>query len=175
MEATEFIEKLLEMNGGIVEMALEGLPDEKLNEPPAEDCNPIGWLLWHRARVEDAVIAHATGGGQTWVADSWGEKFGMESAPDDIGLGNPPEKVRSMKFTRENLTGYAKAVRDKTNGVLKTLSPAELDKEIPDLVPGQTIRVGELIGRAIMVDNFHHSGQVCYLRGYHTGYGWLPF
>ncbi len=80
-----------------------------------------------------------------------------------------------MKFTRENLTGYAKAVRGKTSAALQSLSPSDLDKEIPDLIPGQTIRVGELIGRAIMIDNFHHSGQVCYLRGYYTGHGWLPF
>ena len=25
-----------------------------------------------------------------------------------------------------------------------------------------------------MIDNFHHSGQVCYLRGYYTGHGVAP-
>jgi hypothetical protein len=175
MEATELIEKLLEMNGGVVEMALDGLPDGKLNEAPNTDCNPIGWLLWHRARVEDAAIARVTGVSQIWVDSGWAGKFGMEASPDNMGFGNPPEDVRSMNFTRENLVGYAKAVREKTKTALQSLSPEDLDKEIPDLVPGQTIRAGELLGRAILLDNFQHSGQVAYLRGYYTGHGWLPF
>ncbi len=175
MEATELIAKLLEMNSGMMEMALDGLPDEKLNEPPKNESNPVGWLLWHRARVEDATIAKVTEGSQTWADGGWGEKFGIDAAPDDIGFGHSLDKVRSMQFSKENLVGYTKAVREKTGAVLQSLSPSDLDKEIPDFLPDQTIRVGELIGRAILLDNFQHSGQVCYLRGYYTGYGWLPF
>ncbi len=175
MEATELIAKLLEMNSGMMEMALDGLPDNKLNEPPGEDCNPVGWLLWHKARVEDAVIAHTTGGSQIWVDDGWGEKFETDPAPDNMGFGQKPDKVKSMKFTRDNLVGYARAVREKTKEALESLSPSDLDKETPDFLPDQTIRVGELLGRAILLDNFQHSGQVSYLRGYYTGYGWLPF
>ena len=175
MEATELISKVLEMNNGLMKTALDGLPEENLNEPPKEGSNPAGWLLWHRARVEDAVIAHVTNESQIWMNGGWGEKFGFEAAPNDIGFGHPIDKVKSMQFNKDNLVSYAVAVREKTNKVLSSLSPADLDKEVPDFVPDQTISIGELIGRAIMLDNFHHSGQVCYLRGYYTGYGWLPF
>ncbi len=175
MEATELIEKMLKMNSGMMEMMLDGLPDEKLNEPLGEGCNPIGWLLWHKARVEDTAIACVSGGSQIWGDEGWGEKFKTNPAPDNMGFGQKPDEVKSMKFTRENLVGYARAVREKTGAALKSLSPQDLDKEIPDMVPGQTIRAGELLGRAILLDNFQHSGQACYLRGYYTGYGWLPF
>ena len=175
MKATELIENLLEMNNGVVDMALDGLSDEQLNESPSADTNHAGWLLWHKVRVEDAVIAHIAGGTQEWVDGGWSGKLGLDAAPDNIGFGQPPESARAMKFTKEGLTGYAKAVREKTKGALKTLSPEDMGREIPDLIPNQTITVGAMIGRAILLDNFQHSGQIAYLRGFYTGYGWLPF
>ncbi len=174
MEATELIAKLLELNGGIVEMALDGLPDEKFNEGPTDETNPVGWLLWHKTRVEDAVIAHVTGAQQVWPG-GWAEKFGAHPSPQNIGLGHNLETVHSLKLTKGNLKKYADAVREKTSVALESLSPEDLEKEVPDFLPGQTIRVGEMLGRGLMIDNFQHSGQVCYLRGYYTGFGWLPF
>lgn len=175
MKATELIENLLEMNNGLIDMALDGLSDEQLNKSPTADTNPVGWLLWHRSRVEDATIARVTGGAQEWVDGGWGGKLGIDAAPDNIGFGQPPESALAMKFTKEGLAGYAKAVREKTKGALKTLSPEDMNKEVPDFLPDQTITVGAILGRAILLDNFQHSGQIAYLRGYHTGYGWLPF
>lgn len=175
MEATELIAKLLEMNSGLMEMAMEGFPDDKMNETPDKDTNPAGWLLWHKTRVEDAIIAQVTGSFQIWMDDGWGEKFETAPAPDNMGFGQKPDEVKSMRFSRENLTGYAKAVRERTIAALDSLSPADLDREIPDFLPDTKIRIGELIGRGILLDNFQHSGQVCYLRGYYTGFGWLPY
>ncbi|MFC1491255.1 DinB family protein [Nitrospinota bacterium] len=175
MEATELIAKLLEMNGGVIDMALDGLLDEQFNEGATTETNPVGWLLWHKTRVEDAVIAHVTGGSQVWSEGGWAEKCGADPAPENIGLGHSLETVHSLKFTEAVLKEYADAVREKTNAALKSLSPEDLEKEIPDFFPDQTIRTGEMLGRALMIDNFHHSGQVCYLRGYYTGFGWLPF
>ncbi len=174
MEATELIAKLLELNGGVIEMALDGLPDEKFNEGPTDDTNPVGWSLWHKTRVEDAVIAHVRGDAQVWPG-GWAEKFGADPSPQNIGLGHKPETVRSLKFTLADLRNYADAVREKTKAALASLSPEDLDKEIPDFFPDQRILAGEMLGRALMIDNFHHSGHVCYLRGYYTGFGWLPF
>ena len=64
------------------------------------------------------------------------------------------------------------AVREKTLAGLKTLSPADLDRELP-APGGGTRKAGDFLGM-IMIDHFHHSGQVCYLRGYLTGKGWFP-
>jgi hypothetical protein len=94
--------------------------------------------------------------------------------PGDIGFGHEPEKVHSLKFNKDNLKAYAETVRGKTNSVLASLSPDDMDTEIPDLIPGQTIKKGMFLARALMVDNFQHSGQIAYLRGHLTGFGWSP-
>ena len=122
------------------------------------------------------MIARVTGGSQVWMEGGWGEKLGADPSPQNIGMGHKPDTVRSLKFTKGDLKSYADAVREKTNAALESLSPEDLEKEIPDFFfPDQTIRVGEMHGRTLMIDNFHHSGHVCYLRGYYTGFGWLPF
>ena len=175
MEATELIAAALNQNAFALNMALEGISEVDLNTPPKPDCNPPGWLLWHQVRVEDAVIARVTGGEQVWAEGDWGAKLDAAPDPANIGLGIGPEAANAMKFTKDTLTAYAGAVRERTLAALKKLTPADLDKEIPDFLPDTMIKIGDLLARAVLVDNFQHIGQICYLRGYHTGFGWLPF
>ena len=174
MEATEVILKTLNMNARFLDIALSGLTDEQLNESPDPESNPAGWLWWHKYRVEDNSIAHGPGDPAVWTEGGWPEKFGLDIAPGDLGIGHTPEKARSLKFRKKDLAAYAETVREKTAAALGAMSPENLDREIPDIVPDQTIRVGEFLGRSLTIDNFHHSGQICYLRGHLTGFGWAP-
>jgi hypothetical protein len=57
--------------------ALQGLSDADLLKRPSDQCNPIGWLLWHQTRTEDAILSLIGSLLQAWVADKWHEKFGM--------------------------------------------------------------------------------------------------
>ncbi|MBI3024890.1 MAG: DinB family protein [Candidatus Tectomicrobia bacterium] len=67
MNATDLIAKTLELNGNLVNTALEGLPDEDLTKQPSPDSNPILWLLWHKTRTEDALISRVGGKPQVWA------------------------------------------------------------------------------------------------------------
>ncbi len=70
------------------------------------------------------------------------------------------------------LKGYGTAVREKILACLHSLSPTDLDRELPALGGGAR-SVGEYL-EAFIRDHFHHSGQVCYLRTYLKGEGWFP-
>ena len=150
--------------------ALQGLSDADLLKRPSEACSPIGWLLWHQTRVEDAVLSRISGRPQTWVA-KWHEQFGMPAEPHDAGVGHSLAQVMALQPTIAALQGYAAAVRDKTLTVLNLLTPADLEREIP-FPTGGTRTVGDFLG-ILMIDQFHHSGQIAYVRGYVTGKGWL--
>lgn len=154
-----------------VNPALQGLSDADLLKRPSEQCNPIGWLLWHQTRVEDVILSHISGRPQAWVAGQWHEKFGMPAEPHDAGVGHSLEQVMALQPTIAALQGYAAAVREKTLAVLPTLTPADLERELP-FPTGGTEKVGNFLG-ILMIDQFHHSGQVAYLRGYLTGKGWF--
>jgi uncharacterized damage-inducible protein DinB len=94
------------------------------------------------------------------------------AADTGVGAGDSLEQVAAFKPTLAHLQGYAAAVREKTLAILQSLSAADLDRELP--APGVgTRKVGDSLG-ILMVDHFHHSGQIAYLRGYLTGKGWLP-
>src|SRR5215467_1181084 len=121
--------------------ALQGLSDADLVKRPSEQCNPIGWLLWHQTRVEDVMLSHISGRPQAWVAGQWHDKFGMPAEPHDAGVGHSLEQVMALQPTIAALQGYATAVREKTLAVLPTLTPADLERELP-FPTGGTEKVG---------------------------------
>ena len=154
-----------------VHPALQGFSDADLLKRPSDACNPIGWLLWHQTRVEDVILSHISGRPQTWVADKWHEQFGMPAYPHDAGGGHSLEQVMALQPTIAALQGYGAAVREKTLTVLPTLTPADLERELP-FPAGGTRKVGDFLG-ILLLDQFHHSGQIAYVRGYVTGKGWF--
>ena len=154
-----------------VHPALRGLSDADLLKRPSEACNPIGWLLWHQTRVEDFILSHISGRPQTWMADKWHAQFGRPADRHDIGAGHSLDQVMALQPTIAALQGYAAAVRDKTLAALNLLTPDDLEREIP-FPTGGTRHVGDFLG-ILMCDQFHHSGQIAYVRGYITGKGWL--
>ena len=151
--------------------ALDGISDADLVKRPSDQCNPIGWLLWHQTRVEDAILSNIGGKPQAWVAGGWHAKFNLPADPGDVGVGQSLEQVMALRPTLETLKGYAAAVREKTLEILKSLTPTDLDRDLP-APGGGTRKVGEFLG-ILMIDHFHHSGQIAYLRGYITGKGWF--
>lgn len=173
MDFKNIIANALTLNAeNFVKTALKDLSDDDLTQQPNAQCNPIGWTLWHQTRVEDGIMSAISGRPQTWTAGNWAEKFGMDAATDDRGMGHSMEQVAAFKASKEALLGYADAVREKTLAVLQALTPADLDRDLP--APGGTTRkAGDYLG-ILMLDHFHHSGQIAYLRGFLTGKGWFP-
>ena len=173
MDTQTIIANALTLNmENFVKAALNDLSDEDLTRQPNAQSNPIGWTLWHQTRVEDGIISAVSGRPQTWVTGNWAEKFGMDADADDRGIGHTMEQVAAFKPSKDNLLGYADAVRAKTLAVLQELTPDDLDRDLP--APGGTTRkAGDYLG-ILMLDHFHHSGQIAYLRGYLTGKGWFP-
>jgi len=173
MDVQTVVANALTLNtNNMMNLALQGLSDADLLKRPSDQCNPMGWLLWHQARAEDAILSHLSGTPQAWVASAWHKQFGMPANPQDTGTGYSLDQVMALQPTIAALQGYAAAVREKTLAVLKTLTPADLERELP-APTGDTKTVGDFLG-LVLLDQFHHSGQIAYLRGYLTGKGWFP-
>jgi len=158
---------------GFIKRALDGLSDADLARQPAEQCNSIGWTLWHATRVEDGIMANISSQTQVWVEGGWHQKFGMAANPAQNGIGDSLEQVAAFKPTVANLQGYAEAVREKTLACLNALTPADLDRDLAPPGGGDSRKVGAWLS-VILLDHLHHSGQVCYIRGYLAGQKWFP-
>ena len=171
MQQLDILASALQLNAGLVQRALDGLSDDDLTKRPSDQCNPIGWTLWHQYRYEDRVVSGITGEQQVWVSEGWHDKFGMSADADQLGMGNSLEQVGAFRATLANLQGYGAAVREKTLACLQTITPEELEREL-EAPGGATRTAGASLG-VLLLDHFHHSGQVCYLRGFITGKGWF--
>ncbi|MYA95851.1 MAG: DinB family protein, partial [Nitrospinae bacterium] len=126
MNGAQMIAFTFEMSDGLVKRALKGLTDEDLMKRPSDQDNPIGWLMWHKTRVEDCAMAAVAGEEQVWISEKWHEKFDMAPEPKQIGFGDSLEQVMRLKFTKQDVIGYANAVRARTTLLLESLSAEDL-------------------------------------------------
>ena len=150
---------------------LDDLSDADLKARPNDQCNPIGWLFWHQTRTEDRMLSIVCDIPQVWSEERWCDKFGMPADDDGTGVGHTLEQVAAFSATKELLKAYAMAVRAKTLAALRSLTPADLEREITT-VRGLKM-AGERSLKSLIVDYNHHAGQIAYLRGYLKG-RWDP-
>lgn len=158
-----------------LEHVLEGLNVDDLNWQPEPESNSIGWLAWHLTRQHDAQIASIMTEEQLWVKDGWHNKFDMPADPADIGFGHTTQQVAAFQSPAvEVLTGYHKAVLTRSLDFFKTLTPADLDRELQEsqFQPLPTVGV-RLI--SIMDDAMLHAGMAAYARGLLQGKGWQTY
>ncbi|GAA3601882.1 mycothiol transferase [Agrococcus terreus] len=144
--------------------AAEGLTPEQLAWAPAEGANPIGWLVWHLARGQDAQVAEVAGATQVYLEGDWAACFGREPDPDDTGYGHGPEDVRAVRpESADALLDYLDAVHAATAAWLGTLAPADLDRVVDEGWDPPVTLGARLV--SIVDDDVQHAGQAAYVRG----------
>jgi hypothetical protein len=158
---------LLDLYGRIPPLAheaVEGLDAEALTVRPGPDANPIAWLVWHLARVQDAHVAELIDEPQLWEDDAWPARFGLAPDPHNSGYGHSREEVAAVRPREpEALLEYLDAVDRRTRDLLGRLTPDELDRIVDrNWDPPVTLGV-RLV--SIADDCLQHVGQAAYVRG----------
>jgi len=144
--------------------AVNGVAPARLVEPPAPGANPIGWLVWHLARVQDHHIAELLGEPQLWVTQDWASRFGLDADPSNIGYGHTPAQVASVRpESPDALLGYLDAVMARTRAMLAGLTTADLDR-IVDRRWDPPVTMGVRLV-SVADDSLQHAGQAAYARG----------
>jgi len=164
MDERELFEDLLSRVHENVHQIAEGLAQEDLLVVPGPGSNPIGWLLWHISRVQDAQVAALLQQDQVWTEPGWAERFGLDADPRNVGYGHSTEQVAEVRpESVVALTEYYDAVEERTSGFLRTLTPDALDRVVDrNWDPPVTLGV-RLI--SILDDDIQHAGQAAYVRG----------
>ena len=158
---------LLELYGRIPPLArsaVTGVEPAELLARVTPDTNPIAWLVWHAARVQDHHIGEILDAEQVWVGDDWAARFGLEPDPQNIGYGHSTEDVATVRPDQpEVLLTYLDAVDRRTRAYLASLTPPDLDR-IVDRRWDPPVTLGVRLV-SIADDGLQHMGQAAYVRG----------
>ena len=147
-----------------VQQAVSGLDAEALNARLDPAANPIAWLVWHLARVEDDHVADAAGLEQVWLRDGWVGRFDLPLDPKAIGYGHTGEEVAAVHGEDpELLIGYYEAVHRQTVGYVRGLRDEDFDRVV-DRSWNPAVSLGVRLV-SVVGDTMMHVGQVEYIRG----------
>ena len=147
----------------LVAEVLDGIGPELLQRP-AEDANPIGWLVWHLTRIQDDHVAGVADRPQVWLKEGWYERFGLPYPAEAHGYGQTAAEVGQFQgVTAEQLLGYHRAVYAQTLDFLEGLKEEDFGRVVdPSYRPPVTLAV-RLV--SVVADDLQHVGQAAYLRG----------
>lgn len=156
---TDAFERIVEGGRDVV----DGLDDDQLTWRAGPDANPIGWLVWHLARVQDDHVAEVAGLEQVWTEHGFEARFGLPYDTEDLGFGQTTEQVGQFRGSADLIASYLTAVHERTVTYLATLTPADLDRVVDDFWdPPVTLGV-RLV--SVVNDDAQHLGQAAYVRG----------
>ncbi|GGO73929.1 mycothiol transferase [Nocardioides deserti] len=159
-------ELLKESFGRVVESGtavVDGLSEDQLVHRPAPGTNPIAWLVWHLARVQDDHVAEVAGREQVWTAQGFADRFGLPFERDATGYGQSDEEVGQVRASADLLAAYLRAVHEQTVAYLDTTTADDLDRVVDEQWdPPVTLGV-RLV--SVVNDDTQHVGQAAYVRG----------
>lgn len=166
MQGTLVLDEAFTRIPGIARRAVDGLDADALVWRPEPGANPIGWLVWHLARVQDDHVADLDDVGQLWVVERWGPRFDLPEDATETGFGHTPEQVAAVRPDGPDaLLDYLDAVTERTRRLLTVVDDDDLDRVVdtswePHVTMG--VRLVSVVG-----DGLQHAGQAAYLRGVH--------
>lgn len=147
--------------GGVA--VLDGLDLDRLTTRPGPDANPIGWLVWHLARVQDDHVADVAGIEQVWTAQGFAERFALPYPVADIGYGHSTEAVAAVRADADLLADYLSAVHAQTVAYVAGLAADDLDRVV-DTRWDPPVTLGVRLV-SVVNDDTAHLGQAEYVRG----------
>jgi hypothetical protein len=164
MDVRELFEDCFSRVDENIRAVVAGLSVEQLAWAPVPGANPIGWQVWHLARVQDSHVTELLGGEEVWVSGNWAARFGLDPDPDNTGYGHTADEVAAVRADGPDaLTGYYDAVRARTSELLATLDASGLDRVV-DRRWDPPVTLGVRLV-SIVDDCAQHVGQAAYVRG----------
>jgi len=130
---------------------------------PGGSGNPVAWLLWHTARVQDDHVARLAGVEQAWH-DGWSDRLDLPFDRDDIGYGHTPSEVAALRVDDlQPLVDYHQAVHRLCLDYVAAVDSEELARVVdeqwdPPVTSG--VRLVSVVG-----DCLQHLGQAAYVKG----------
>lgn len=143
---------------------LDGLDATTLLWRPDPDANPIAWLAWHLARVQDDHLAGVGAVEQVWTSAGFADRFALPYALDEIGYGQTSAQVGAFGVADASLLlDYHAAVHALTVRVLDSMAAADYARVVDERWDPPVTAAVRLV--SVIGDAQAHLGQIGYVRG----------
>jgi len=105
---------------------VSGMTDEQLRSQPAPGANPLVWLIWHMARIEDVAANLFVAGRPQVLDEAWMDRLSVSQ--HDVGTGMSDTDVVDVSAAIDvaALCAYRRAVGLRTREIFRGLSAADL-------------------------------------------------
>ena len=119
---------------------VHGLGEAEFRSQPAPGLNPLAWLIWHMARIEDATMnVFVAGTSQVLEENRWSARLRLIGPALGSGMDDAEVAGVSRHVDVAALLDYRIAVGRRTRAIIQSLQPAQLD------APVEPARVSELV------------------------------
>ncbi|MCL0102086.1 DinB family protein [Dehalococcoidia bacterium] len=165
MSVKEFIRDSLALTRKDLLENVRDLDPEELQSRVVPHVNPIAFLLWHLARVEDGWIQRPVQRrDHLWLTNGWHRKFEMPEDQRDIGHNYSVEQIDAFKTpSLDLLLGYLEEARGATLAFLDLWDPDTDQREVRTIW-GSIIGVADVF-KILLWEINQHAGQIAYIRG----------
>lgn len=165
MDERAILSDLFARVGEHVRAVLDGLGTDDLFATVVPGTNPIGWLVWHLTRIEDAQVADLLDTPQVWMGEGgWPARFGLAPDPSNHGYGHTAADVAAVRpESVQALLDYYAVVALTTQEALRVVGPTALDRVV-DRHWDPPVTMGVRLV-SVADDQIQHCGQAAYLRG----------
>ena len=127
---------------------LKGLPVELYRISPKQGVNPVAWLVWHAARIEDISLSWLVLGQPQVLDVTWSAQLGIPVR--DAGTQMPFGEV--LQFSQQvnipALRAYRAAVGQATRAGVPRLNAVQLAEIVPDQAIAALVADGSIPARA---------------------------
>ncbi|MBI4236684.1 MAG: DinB family protein [Chloroflexi bacterium] len=158
LTAADFITGALRGSHRALLQAVETLSQEDLTWRPYPQAASVGFLLWHVARVQDAILhRQLLTQPELWMSQGWAQRFGLAS----YGVGQDHTDEQRAGFhvpPKPDLLAYLTATYDAALRGIESMDTETLDVE----TEAGMQRVRYLV---ILVNHANmHAGAINYIR-----------
>jgi hypothetical protein len=162
MKAIQFIQMTVSGMHQALINDVHGLGKEQLKWKPAAEANPIAFLFWHAARVEDKNVSEWQNKDSVWKENRWYLKLKL----DEKAYGTGFEQADVNKITKlpfDQVVEYAEKVFRDTEIYIQSLDEDKLDYAPNSERPNWTVAM--MLNSFVIAHGWWHLGEIRYLKG----------
>ncbi|MDP7201869.1 MAG: DinB family protein [Dehalococcoidia bacterium] len=150
---------------------MQGVTTEQANWKPPGMANPLGATYAHALLSQDIIGNVVINSGAPLAATTWAGKTGLSEPPPTEDVAAWGQWARNVKVDLDALRAYGQAVQTAADGVIMSLTDADLDRAVQTPFGSSTVLF--MLSGALIGHTHDHTGEIACLKGLQGAKGYM--